>query len=42
MRKIVELKIEEAKAVIGGAKIAASVVAVNPVPVVTTSTLAKR
>jgi hypothetical protein len=41
MRKIVELKIEETKAVIGGAKLAASVAA-NPVPVVTTSTLAKR
>jgi hypothetical protein len=41
MRKIVELKIEEAKAVIGGAKVAASVAA-NPVPVVTTSILAKR
>jgi predicted aspartyl protease len=41
MRKIVELKVEEAKAVIGGARYAASVAA-SSVPVVTTSTLAKR
>ncbi len=41
MRKIVELKVEEAKAVIGGAKVAASI-AVSPVSLVTTATLAKR
>ena len=37
MRKIVELKIEETKAVVGGSRFAAATVVVSANPVVTTS-----
>jgi hypothetical protein len=44
MRKFVELKLEETKAVVGGSKVAAATVAVsaNSVPVVSTSISAQR
>jgi hypothetical protein len=42
MRKIVELKIEETKAVVGGSRLAAATVVVGANPVVTTSISAQK
>jgi hypothetical protein len=42
MRKIVELKIEETKAVVGGSRLAAATVVVGANPVATTSISAQR
>jgi hypothetical protein len=42
MQKIVELKIEETKAVVGGSRLAAATVVVGANPVVTTSISAQK